>query len=446
MSSILIRSIQLLLSISILVVVHELGHFILAQLFKVRVERFFLFFDPWFSILKKKIGHTVYGIGWLPLGGYVKISGMMMDDKDDKNILSKKIIKNWEFRSKSAIKRFLIIFGGILFNILLSVLIFTFLLFKYGETYLPTKNVKYGIEVDSLGEKIGLKNGDKILFVNGKYVPYFNDIPRAILFGNSITVDRMGNVIQLSLNNNKKKFLFDRKELNFFIKPRVPPIINDVIKNSEAEKYGLRNNDEILAINSDFILFSDQLKYFLSKYKNENILISINRNGKLIQKEIFLNSKGFLGVYLKNFMDLDQIFLFEKKSYSFFDSIPHGIKKAWDVLKNQIFFLKNVFHIETKAYKQIGSFFSIAKEFPSKWNWDIFWTLTATLSIWLAFLNLFPIPSLDGGYILFIMIEMITRKKINEEIIERCTIYGFVIISLIMMSIIIWDILKVFLY
>ncbi|WP_185863155.1 RIP metalloprotease RseP [Blattabacterium cuenoti] len=443
MSSILTRSIQLLLSISILIVIHELGHFIMAQLFKVRVERFFLFFDPWFSILKKKIGHTIYGIGWVPLGGYIKISGMMMDDK---NISSKNKINNWEFRSKSAIKRLLIISGGIIFNILLAVLIFTFLLFKYGETYLPTKNVKYGIEVDSLGEKIGLKNGDKILLVNDKYVPYFQDIPKEILLGNSITVDRMGNIVKLLLNNDKKKLLFDRKELNFFITPRVPPIINYVMKNSKAEKYGLRNNDEILAINSEFVLFSDQLKDLLSKYNNENILISINRNGKLIQKEIFLDPKGILGIYLKNFTELDQIFLFEKKNYSFFDSIPHGIKKAWEVLKNQIFFLKNVFHIETKAYKQIGSFFSIAREFPSKWNWDIFWTLTATLSIWLAFLNLFPIPSLDGGYILFIIIEMITKKKINEEIIERSTIYGFIIISLIMMLIIVWDVFKVFFY
>ncbi|WP_185871556.1 RIP metalloprotease RseP [Blattabacterium cuenoti] len=438
MSSILIRSIQLLLSISILVVVHELGHFILAQVFKVRVERFFLFFDPWFSLVKKKIGHTIYGIGWLPLGGYVKISGMIMDNKSEIQT------QNWEFRSKSGIKRLLIISGGIIFNILLSILIFTFLLFKHGETFLPTKNVKYGIEVDDLGEKIGLKNGDKILFVNDKYVPYFNDIPKAIILGNSITIDRMGNIIKLSLSDNKKKFLFDRKEFNFFIKPRVPPIINYVIKNSEAEKYGLKNNDEILAINSEFVLFSDQLKDLLSKYKNENILISINRNGSLIQKEIFVNPKGILGIYLKDFMDLDQIFLFDKKNYTFYESIPHGIKKTWNVLKNQIFFFKNVFHIETKAYKQIGSFFSIAKEFPSKWNWDIFWTLTATLSIWLAFLNLFPIPSLDGGYILFIMIEMITKKKINEEIIERCTIYGFIIISLVMMFIIIWDIFKVF--
>ncbi|ACY40160.1 putative M50 family membrane-associated zinc metalloprotease precursor [Blattabacterium sp. (Blattella germanica) str. Bge] len=439
----MVRSIQLLLSISILIVIHELGHFILAQIFKVRVEKFFLFFDPWFSLFKKKIGHTIYGIGWLPLGGYVKISGMMTDEK---NVSSKekKIEKNWEFRSKSAIKRLLIISGGILFNILLSIFIFSCLLFKYGETYLPTKNVKYGIEVDSLGEKIGFQNGDKILFVNDKYIPYFNDIPKAILLGNSVTVDRMGKIIKLSLNNNKKRFFFDRKEISFFIKPRVPPIINYVVKNSKAEKYGLKNNDEILAINSEFILFSDQLKDLLSKYKNENIVISINRDGKFLQKEIFIDSKEILGIYLKDFVDLDQIFLFEKINYSFFESIPHGIRKSLDVLKNQIFFLKNVFHIETKAYKQIGSFFSMAREFPSKWNWYVFWTLTATLSIWLAFLNLFPIPSLDGGYILFILIEMITKKKMNEEILERCTVFGFIIISLIMVFIIIWDIFKVF--
>ncbi|WP_185881814.1 RIP metalloprotease RseP [Blattabacterium cuenoti] len=439
MTSIFVRSIQLLLSISILILIHELGHFLLSKAFKVRVERFFLFFDPWFSIFKKKIGQTIYGIGWIPLGGYVKISGMMINEEIDSSSA-----KDWEFRSKSAIKRLLIVSGGIISNVLFSIIIFSFLLFKYGDTYLPTKNVKYGIEVDYLGKKIGLRNGDNILLVNGKYIPYFNDIPKAIILGNSITIDRMGKVIHLSLNDDKKRFFFDRKEFSFFIKPRVPPIINYVVKNSEAYKSGLKNNDEILAINSEFILFSDQLKDILSKYKNQTILISINRNGRLLQKEVFLDQKGILGVSLKNFMEMDNIFLFEKKNYSIIESFLYGAKKTWDVLKNQIFFLKNVFHIETKAYKQVGSFFSLAKEFPSQWNWWIFWTLTATLSIWLAFLNLFPIPSLDGGYILFILIEMITKKRINERIFERCTIIGFLIISLMMVMVIIWDIFKVF--
>ncbi|WP_185859797.1 RIP metalloprotease RseP [Blattabacterium cuenoti] len=439
MTSIFVRSIQLLLSISILILIHELGHFLLSKAFKVRVERFFLFFDPWFSIFKKKIGQTIYGIGWLPLGGYVKISGMMKNEEIDYSSA-----KDWEFRSKSAIKRLLIVSGGILSNVLFSIIIFSFLLFKYGDTYLPTKNVKYGIEVDYLGKKIGLRNGDNILLVNGKYIPYFNDIPKAIILGNSITIDRMGKVIHLSLNDDKKRFFFDRKEFSFFIKPRVPPIINYVVKNSGAYKSGLKNNDEILAINSEFLLFSDQLKDILSKYKNQTILISINRNGRLLQKEVFLDQKGFLGIYLKNFMEMDNIFLFEKNNYSIIESFPYGAKRTWNVLKNQIFFFKNVFHIKTKAYKQVGSFFSMAKEFPSQWNWGIFWTLTATLSIWLAFLNLFPVPSLDGGYILFILIEMITKKRINERIFEHCTIIGFLIISLMMVLVIIWDIFKVF--
>ncbi|WP_185855967.1 RIP metalloprotease RseP [Blattabacterium cuenoti] len=443
MTSLFIRSIQLFLSISILIVIHELGHFLFAKIFKVRVERFFLFFDPWFSLLKKKIGETTYGIGWLPLGGYVKISGMMMEDND--NIDSENNNKNFEFRSKSAIKRLLIISGGIFFNILLSVIIFSSLLLKYGEINLPTKNVKFGIEVDSFGKKIGLENGDLILFINGEFIPYFNDIPKAILLGNTITIDRMGKIINLSLSDEKKRFLFERKELSSFIKPRIPSIVNYVIKNSEADKSGIKRNDEILEVNSEFILFSDQLKDTLSKYKNKTVSLSISRNGDLIQKKVFLK-KGFLGVYLKNFMDMDKIFLFEKKNFSIIESFTNGVKKTWEVLKNQIFFLKNVFHIKTKAYKQVGSFFSMAKEFPSQWNWDIFWYLTATLSIWLSFLNLFPIPSLDGGYMFFILIEMITKKRIKKIILERCTFIGFLMISLIMIMVIVWDILKVFFY
>ncbi|WP_185873760.1 RIP metalloprotease RseP [Blattabacterium cuenoti] len=437
MFSIIVRFMQLILCISILIVIHELGHFLLSKIFKVRVERFFLFFDPWFSIFKKKIGDTIYGIGWIPLGGYVKIAGMLTEKKEN---------KNWEFCSKSSIQRLLIISGGIIFNVLLSIFIFSFLLFKYGDIYLPTKNVKYGIEVDSLGERIGLKNGDNILFINGKYIPYFNDIPKSILLGNSITIDRMGKIIHLSLNDEKKRFLFERKKSNFFIQPRVPPIINYVIKNSIADKYGLKNNDEILAINSEFILFADQLKNILYKYKNQTVFLSINRNSILIKKKIFLDKNGILGIFLKNFLDLNKIFLLEKNNYSLIQSFPYGIKKTWSILKDQIFFFKNIFSFKTKAYKQIGSFFSIAKEFSSQWNWNIFWILTGTLSIWLAFLNLLPIPSLDGGYILFIIIEMITTKKIKEKILERYTIFGFIIISLLMMMVIIWDIFKVFFY
>ncbi|WP_185850901.1 RIP metalloprotease RseP [Blattabacterium cuenoti] len=440
MTSSFIRSIQLLLSISILIVVHEFGHFILAKTFKVRVERFFLFFDPWFSIFKKKIGNTIYGIGWIPLGGYVKISGMMMNEErnsDKKN--------SWDFCSKSAIKRLLIVSGGIISNIILSIILFSLLLFQYGEINLPTKNVKYGIEVDSLGEKIGLKNGDNILLINGRYIHYFNDIPRAIILGNSITINRMGKTMKLLLNNDKKRILFDQKEFKFSIRPRIPPIIKYVIKGSSADKSGFKQDDEILAINSEFILFFDQLKESLSKYKkNQSLLISINRDGRIIQKKIFLDKNGILGFYLKDFIDMDEIFLFDQKKYSIMESFSYGVQRTWNVLNHHISFMKNMFHLETKAYKHLGSIFSMAKEFPNQWNLDVFLTLTASLSIWLAFLNLLPIPSLDGGYILFLIIEIITRRKIKEKIFERFTIIGFITISLMMMMVIIWDIFKVF--
>nr|WP_317168645.1 RIP metalloprotease RseP [Blattabacterium cuenoti] len=437
----------MLLCISILVIVHELGHFAFSKLFKVHVEKFVLFFDPWFSICKKKIGKTIYGIGWVPLGGYVKIYGMSREEQNmrvDSSIREKISNNNIKFCSKSSIKRLLIVSGGIIFNVLLSIFIFSGLLFLYGEVKLPTQNVKYGIEVDSLGKEIGLQNGDKILFVNGKFIPYFNDISKEILLGEDITVDRMGNIIHLSLKNEKKRIIFDKKEFNFIIKPRVPPIINSVIKDSLAYKCGLKKNDEILSINSDLILFSDQIKDILYKNKNKLVSISFNRNEQLMNKQLILDNKGIIGIYLKSFVDMDQIFSFEKKTYSMLGCIYHGAIHTYMVLKNQILFFKNVFYFKTKAYKQLGSFFSIAKELPSEWNWEVFWVLTGTLSIWLAFVNFFPIPSLDGGYILLIIIEIITTKTISEKFVEKSNIIGFFIISCIMFIIIIWDIFKVF--
>ncbi|WP_185882338.1 RIP metalloprotease RseP [Blattabacterium cuenoti] len=452
MIEILVKTIQMLLCLSILVIIHELGHFAFSKMFKVHVEKFMLFFDPWFTIYKKKIGNTIYGIGWLPLGGYVKIYGMNRENQNQKvkikhnnGFSNTKIANNnIKFYYKSAIKRLLIVSGGIIFNVLLSILIFSGLLFLYGEIKLPTNNLKYGIEFDSLGKQIGFKNGDKILFINDKVIPYFNDISKEILLGKDITIDRMGKIIHVLLKNEQKKMIFDKKE--FIIKPRVPPIINDVVKNSLAYKCGLKKNDEILSINSDIVLFSDQIKDILYKNKNKLISILLNRKQQLIKTTCFLNKQGIIGIYLKSFIDMDNIFVFEKHKYSILGSIYHGTIRTFMVLKNQILFFKNVFYIKTKAYKQLGSFFSIAKELPSEWNWEIFWVLTGTLSIWLAFVNFFPIPSLDGGYILFIILEIITNKTISEKFIEKSNIIGFIIISFIMFIMIIWDILKVFFY
>ncbi|WP_394798834.1 RIP metalloprotease RseP [Blattabacterium cuenoti] len=423
-----------------LIVIHELGHFFFAKFFNVHVEKFFLFFNPWFSLFKKRIGNTTYGIGWIPLGGYVKINGL---NHQSKTSLEKK--NKYSFNSKSSFQRLFIISGGIIANALLSITIFSFLFFYYGEVNLPIKNIQYGVEVGSLGKKIGFMNGDKVLSINGENVHYFSELPKSLLLGKKILINRMGNVINLSINNKTKKLIFNRKKnKTFTFQPRIPSIIYHIEKYKIAEKCGFQVNDEILSMDNDHILFFDQIKNMIFKENNKKWIFSINRNGTFIQKHIYVNINQLLGMRIQNGMDLSNIFCFEKMDYSLFKSIQYGYMRTCSVLKNQIHLFKNIFHTETGAYKQVGSFLSMAKEFPSVWNWEIFWNLTATLSIWLSFINIFPIPSLDGGYILFIIMEIFMGKKLSEKILERSTIVGFFIVSILMILVVVWDVFKVF--
>ncbi|WGH27768.1 MAG: RIP metalloprotease RseP [Candidatus Bostrichicola ureolyticus] len=420
------KIIQLILCISIIIIIHELGHFIFAKLLGTRVERFFLFFDPGFSLFKIKIKNTIYGIGWLPLGGYIKISGIIPENSNPPN--------NEDFYLKSNWKKLLIMLGGVIANVLLSIIIFSLIIFNYKEVYLPVKNMKYGIVVNSLGRNLGLKNGDYILSVDGKQIKNFLHLPKSIILGNSITINRMGNIITLPIKDYQKKLLFENK--NLFISPRIPIIIGKIIKDSQADKDGLKIIDKIIAINSKKVIFLDQLKEILQNYKNSNIILSINRNGKLLNLKTTTNS--LLNIVFT--VDLK----IEKINYNFIESIQAGIIKTWDSLKTQINCLKQVF--KYKAYKQVGSFFSIANIFSTKWNGEIFWGLTATLSIWIAFLNILPIPSLDGGYVLFVLLEMITGKKLKTNFIENAITIGFIIITFLMLIVLILDILNNFIF
>lgn len=433
----LIKAAQLILSLSILVVLHELGHFIPAKLFKTRVERFFLFFDPWFALFKKRVRGTLYGIGWIPLGGYVKIAGMI-DESFDKTH-TKRPLQPWEFRSKPAWQRLIIMLGGVIVNALLSVIIFAGLLFYYGETYLLTKNMKYGIAVDSVGRQLGVENGDFVRAVDGQPVERFKDLPKAIVLGKNITVDRMGRTINIPLNDNKKRILFDRKELGLFITPRIPSIIKGVVKNSAADKAGLKTGDEIAAINSEPVFFSDQVREILPQYKDIIITLSINREGQLFERTAHIDARGLLGIGFSEVKDLYKIFKVEKKNYTILESIPAGVARTRETLMDQVNFFKQIFNTETKAYKQVGSIFSIVKIFSPQWDWEIFWGLTATLSIWLAFLNLLPIPALDGGYVLFTLLEMIRGKRINEKFLDRAITTGFILMTFLMIIVLSWD-------
>lgn len=437
---ILIKTTQLILSLSILIIFHELGHFIPAKIFKTRVERFFLFFDPWFSLFKKKIGDTIYGIGWIPLGGYIKIAGII--NENIYNGENNSIPNYLEFRSKKSWQRLIIMLGGVLTNILLSIIIFTSLLFISGETFLPVKNMKYGVVVNDIGLKIGIKNGDMIEKIDDKKVINFTDIPKGILLGNNISINRNGKIINLKIDNIKKRFLFDRKELGLFIAPRLPVIIESVYKKSEAYTSGLKTNDKILAINSHYNITTDQINKILNKYSEKSVKLLIDRNGKYIKKIIKINKKGIIGVNIIN--NINKALTIDNRIYSLSESIYYGILKSWHVFIEQISFFKQIFNTNTNAYKQVGSIFSMVRVFSPKWDWNLFWIFTANLSIWLSFINILPIPTLDGGHTLFILLEILLRRKINENLIDKINSISFIIMIIIMIIIISWDTFKNF--
>ncbi len=421
---IFIKIAQLLLSLSILVILHEFGHFAFAKLFKTRVEKFYLFFDPWFSVFKKKVGDTEYGIGWLPLGGYVKISGMIDESMDKEQM--KKPPQPYEFRSKKAWQRLLIMIGGVLMNFILAGIIYIGILYAWGEDYLPTENVKYGISVDSAAYGIGFRDGDKILSVNNQTFERFNDLKKEMILNSNKTV-------QILRNGERKEILIDDKHTlsagkQSFIQPRFEFVIADFAPDSEAKKAGLQKGDKLIGVNDSSLIFYDQLSHFFKTHKGIKTNLKINRNGKIISIPVQINSDGLIGVAVKPFAGLE----FEHTDYSFFASVPAGISKGVDLTKDYLRSFKLIFNPETKAYKSVGSFITIGNMFPGVWDWQSFWSMTAFLSIILGVVNLLPIPALDGGHVVFVLYEIITRRKPSDKFMEYAQIAGFVILISIM--------------
>ncbi len=419
----LIKIAQLLLSLSILVILHEAGHFFFAKLFKTRVEKFYLFFDPWFSLFKLKKGETEYGIGWLPLGGYVKISGMIDESMDKEQM--KKPPQPWEFRSKSAGQRLLIMLGGILVNILLAFVIYIMVLWTWGESYLPTQNVTYGIVVDSVGEELGLRNGDKILSVDHEMIENFKNIPIEILLNNpkTIEVERDGKALEIVINKALiPKLLKDPG----FLSVRIPWVIDAVEKGKPAESAGLKVHDKIIKINGEETYFADEVITAIRNKKGKEILLTIDRNGTILDLPVKVNNEGRIGIVSD--VDISHFFEFKTINYSFFEAIPAGIRKTVEVGKSYIQQLKLIFSPSTEAYKSVGGFISIGKIFPGVWDWQSFWGLTAFLSIMLAILNVLPIPALDGGHVMFLFYEIIIGKKPGDKFMERAQIAGLIIL------------------
>lgn len=429
---IIIKASQFILSLSLLIVLHELGHFIPAKLFKTRVEKFYLFFDYKFSLVKKKVGETVYGIGWIPLGGYVKISGMIDESMDTEQM--KQPAQPWEFRSKPAWQRLIIMLGGVFVNFVLGIFIYIMLMYSYGEQYLPNDNLTDGVWVqDSLALNLGLQTGDKILTVDGKKIKKFANLSLEFINGNDFEIERNGEVLQKEIPTDFIAQLMERgKDAGPFLYPRYPFVIGQISEDSPNTESALETRDILTSINGNSIKYYDEAKNILNKYKGQEITATVLRNNSVKEVNLQVTEKGALGVVFTTvpLTDLEKLGYYDLANikYSFVEAIPAGFNKSWKTLTDYVKQLKKIFNPSTGAYKGLGGFISIGSIFPDEWSAVSFWNITAFLSIMLGFMNLLPIPALDGGHVVFTLWEMITGKKPGDKFLEYAQLVGFVLL------------------
>ena len=443
---ILIKALQLILSLSILVVLHELGHFLPAKYFKTKVEKFYLFFDPWFSVFKKKIGDTEYGVGWLPLGGYVKIAGMIDESMDKEQM--KKPPQDWEFRAKPAWQRLIIMVGGVVVNLLLGVFIYSMTLYTYGDKYLSNENLVDGVWcVDNLSSELGFQNGDKILRVDENQVERFSSILEKMLGAQSVTINRQGSEMDIILPDNFIEKLIDNEKSMLFY-PRIPAIISSFIENSNCEAAGFMPLDQIIGINDVEIKYHDEVSAVLSNFKDSTVLIKVLRDGDETELTTSVNSDGTIGYYPAllslNQLEEYQVYEMTSQTYSLLASFPAGLNKAIDKLSGYIDQFKLILNPDSGAYKGVGGFGAIGSLFPAQWDWERFWNLTAFLSLMLAFLNILPIPALDGGHVVFLLYEIVVGRPAPEKFMENAQVVGM----LILLALVVYangnDIIKLF--
>lgn len=420
-----IKAGQLLLSLSILVILHELGHYIPAKLFKTRVEKFYLFFDPWFSIFKKKVGDTEYGVGWLPLGGYVKISGMIDESMDKEQM--KQPPQPWEFRSKPAWQRLIIMLGGVTVNVILAFVIYSFSLVIWGEKYLPSENATYGIHCDSLALSAGFQNGDVIFSIDGNKVERFANesgnlhtemIQKLILDdAKIITVLRGGEQLSIPFTDEVKDAVLAKTRL---FSPNIPFVIDAFAEGSVMESAGAQVGDRIIRINDKLMGFAGDVIEYTPTLKGDTVTVIVDRSGEEEVFSVFLEN-GLMGVQLRPFSKLYEL---KTEQYNAISVIPAAFKKTQSEIAN---YLKQ-FKLIKKSPESVGGFISIGSIFPPVWDWQRFWSLTAFLSIMLAVLNLLPIPALDGGHVVFLLYEVVTRRKPNEKVMEYAQTLGVILL------------------
>jgi regulator of sigma E protease len=420
---ILIQALGLIVSLSLIVIVHEGGHFAFAKLFNTRVEKFYLFFNPKFSIFKFKKGDTEYGLGWLPLGGYVKIAGMIDESMDKEQM--KKPPQPWEFRAKPAWQRFFIMTGGVLFNLILAVLIYIMIMFSQGKQYYPVNNMTNGMVWDSIALNQGFMNGDIVIAINDKPVNTFQDINQRLITDKpqTITVKRNEEIKTIGLPDDFRQQIMAKNAIPL-VWPATPTAIDSVLPNTPAEKAGLQKNDRILQIdNKSYKYFQPEIIDYIQKNKNDIINVLVQRQFDSVTLPVKVGGDGKIGIAFKPWQRYVQA---EQVNYNFIQSIPAGIKYFAEVLSGYVKQLKLVFTKE--GIKQVGSFITIGSLYPKSWNWLLFWHTTALISVILAVMNILPIPALDGGHLIFLGYEVITGRKPGDRVMEVLQIIGMIIL------------------
>lgn len=436
---------QLILALAILVSLHEWGHYIAARTFGIRVEKFFIFFDAWgVKLFSKKINDTEWGIGWLPLGGYVKIAGMIDESLDKEQLKSEP--KEDEFRGKPAWQRLIVMLGGVTVNFILGILIFSMMLFYFGDQYLPNQAVVdgNGIMLSEIGEKTDLKNGDKIIKVNGHEVERFRQLrdPEYLLEDDlNYELIRDGRNMVIHIPDSIKKQLLESKGMPLF-DYRFTPYVGMVVKKSNADKGGLKMGDKIIKINETEVPFYDLLKPILQENKGKEVAITISRDGAEEVLNILVDSSGTIGFSATDEMDYKDHMATVK--YGFFQSFPEGTKRGIGTLAIQVKAFGQMFSGKINPAKSVMGPIQMTKLFGSEWNWERFWQITGLLSLILAFMNLLPIPALDGGHVLFLLVEMIIGRALPDKFMYVMQIIGMIILFTLMAFIFGVDIFSLF--
>ncbi len=439
METFLIRALQLMMSLSLLVVIHEGGHFLFARLFKIRVEKFCLFFDPWFTLFKfkPKNSDTEYGIGWLPLGGYVKISGMIDESMDTEQM--KQPVQNWEFRAKPAWQRLLVMIGGVLFNFLLALFIYSMILFTWGDSYYPLQEMTHGMKFNERAKEIGFRDGDILLRADDKTLERFGvDMLRDIVDAKTVTVKRDGQEAIVNIPEDLS-LLTVGNENPVFCEYLYPAVVDTVLPGYPGESVGLQQGDSLVALNDSALHSWNDFKQMLSdlKFKADaapekadtwkNITLQVAREGRVDTLAMTLDSTFVVGITPQS---LSELYEAKHIEYGFFASFPAGVSHGINILKGYVNDMKYVFTKEGAT--SLGGFATIGSIFPTEWNWPRFWEMTAFLSIILAFMNILPIPALDGGHVLFLLYEVVTRRKPSDKFMERAQVVGMVLLLILL--------------